>query len=75
MPSERSAFVRRHLHPGPDLRQRARLLVDRDFDAAPVERQRRSEPGDAAADNRDPRRTVHSSTLLVYIGRAGGHRD
>ena len=50
------------LHAGAKLAQFRRLLVDIDIDAAPNERQRRREPADAAADDRD---VVHCKTLQV----------
>src|ERR1700681_3245915 len=42
--------VRGHLHPGADFGERARLLVNRHLDAAPMECQCCGKPGDAAAD-------------------------
>src|SRR5580693_2510454 len=50
------------LHAGAELAQFRRLLVDIDIDAAPNERQRRGEPADAAADDRD---VVHCKALQV----------
>src|SRR5580704_2519514 len=50
------------LHAGAKLTQLGRLLVDIDVDAAPNERQRRREPADAAADDRD---VVHYKTLQI----------
>ena len=45
--------VRAHLHPGADLAQFAGLLVDRDLDPPPDQRERTGEPADAAANDED----------------------
>ena len=55
---ENARAVGADLHAGAKLAQFRRLLVDIDIDAAPDQRQRRRQPADAAADDRD---VVHCS--------------
>src|SRR5262249_46456891 len=52
------------VEPGADLAQRCRLLADHRLGAALLERQRRGQPADPAADDGDAWRARHSTPLL-----------
>src|SRR5258708_32218533 len=62
---ERFHRVRGHLHPGADLAEFRRLLIDGRVDAAPVKRNGRCQPGHAAADDCDPWIARHSPSPLT----------
>ena len=57
------------LHPGAELAQLVRLLVDIDIDAAADERERRRKPADATADDGDFFLHFDRSLSLVTAGR------
>ena len=63
-PVEHPQSVGRQRHPGADLGQLPRLLVDLDVDPGPGQRDRRRHPADPAADHHRPQR--HGFALLVY---------
>ena len=62
-PVEHPQSVGRQRHPGADLGQLPRLLVDLDVDPGPGQRDRRRHPADPAADHHRPQR--HAFALLV----------
>jgi hypothetical protein len=55
--------IGREIEPGANLAQRARLLAHDGLGAAPLQRQRRSEPADTAADDGDARGARHGFFL------------
>lgn len=61
--TQRLDRVGREIEPGADLTQSAGLLVHHHLGAALLQRQRRSEPADAAADDGDARGAGHRSFL------------
>ncbi len=66
--AERLDRVGREIDPGPDLAENGRLLADDDLGAAPLQRQRRRQAADAAADDGDAWRPWHvcSSPILRH---------
>ena len=61
---QRARPVGADLHPGADVAERARLLVDIDVDAAPEKRERCRQPADAGAGEQHVRRRPQARAVL-----------
>ena len=63
-PLQRAHHVGRDHNSGPDVVEGAALLVDGDIDPPSAQEQRRRQPAETCADDRDPKRHARCSSLL-----------